>query len=242
MKTMISADKVKTVFRREFANYFNTPIGYIFLAVFIILMNFLFFYIIRFWDTGRSIRGFFDWLRIAYLFFIPAITMRLWAEEKKSGTVELLFTLPIRDEEAILGKFFSAAAFLGVALAATLFLPVTVWIAADPDWMVIIGGYLGAFLLGASYISLGLYISWLTHDQIVAFMLTMAACFFLFLLGYEPVLQFFGPLKEILAFFSVSWHFDSIYRGLLDTRDIIYFLSFIFLFLYLNKRSIENRR
>lgn len=237
-----SFKNARTVFNRELANYFNTPIGYIFLGIFVILMNFLVFFIANYWERGRQVYDFFDFLRITYLFFIPAITMRLWAEEKKSGTIELLFTLPLTETEIIIGKFLSALAFLGIALATTIFLPVTGWYAASPDLMMVIGGYLGAMLMGAAYIALGLYISWLTRDQIVAFLATMAATFFLFLLGYPPVLQFLGPFKELLGFLSVSWHFDSLFRGLLDTRDFVYFASFIALFLYLNKRSIAKHR
>ncbi|MCB1145480.1 MAG: ABC transporter permease subunit [Leptospiraceae bacterium] len=238
----IRLNNVVTVFKREFNYYFNTPIGYIFLITFSILLNFLFFYIARFWETGRSIRGFFDLLRIVYMFFIPAITMRLWSEEKKSGTVELLFTLPLSHAEVILGKFLSALSFLGVALVSTMFIPFTVWYSASPDWMIIFGGYFGAFLLGAAYIALGIYISWLNRDQISAFMVSLIVFIFLFLLGYQPVLQFLGPFKEIAAFLSVSWHYDSLARGLLDTRDILFFTMVSALFLYLNLRSIKMAR
>lgn len=234
---------ITAIFLREFLNYFNTPIGYIFLGVFVLLTNFLFFFINNFWSIGiASMDSFFNWIRITYIFFIPAITMRLWSEEKKSGTIEVLFTLPVNDTSAILAKFLSAVAFLAVSLAATIMVPLTLIYAADPDLVLILGGYFGSLLLGASYIALGLYISWLTSDQIVSFLASLIACLFLFLLGYQPVLQFFGPFKSILAYLSVSWHFDSLSKGLLDTRDLIYFASFIFLFLYLNKRGIEKWR
>ena len=234
---------IQTIFRREFQNYFNTAIGYIALFIFSLVLNFLFFNIRRFWEVGQSSAdALFSMMRITFVFFIPAITMRLWAEEKKSGTVELLFTLPIRDNEIILGKFLSAVSFLLIGLSTTLFFPLTLEILSEPDWALIIGGYLGAFLLGSSYIALGLYISWLTQDQIVAFLITLTACFTLFIMGYQPLLQLLGPLSPVFAFLSVSWHFDALSRGLFDTRDILYFLMFISLFLYLNKRSIENRR
>lgn len=232
----------KAIFNREFNHYFNTPIGYIFLITFVLLINFLFFYISRFWETGRNIRGFFDLLRIVYLFFIPAITMRLWSEEKRSGTVELLFTMPLRTQEIILGKFFSALGFLSIGLFSTIMVPFTVWFSGSPDWMIIIGGYIGAFLLGAAYIAIGIFISWLTNDQISAFMISFLVFLFFFLLGYPYVLQFMGPFKEIAAFLSVSWHYDSLVRGLLDTRDILFFAMVVALFLYLNWRSIQVRR
>ena len=231
------------VFRREFQNYFNTAIGYVSLFIFSLVLNFLFFNIRRFWDAGQaSTDGLFIMMRITFIFFIPAITMRLWAEEKKSGTVELLFTLPLKDNEIIAGKFLSAVSFLLVGLSTTLFFPLTLGILAEPDWAVVIGGYLGALLLGSAYIALGLYISWLTQDQIVAFLATLTACFMFFIMGYQPFLELLGPFSPIFAFLSASWHFDALSRGLFDTRDILYFLMFIFLFLYLNKRSIESKR
>jgi ABC-2 type transport system permease protein len=230
------------VFNREFANYFNTPIGYIFLGIFVSLMNFLFFFIARFWDTGRSIQGFFDLLKVCYIFFIPAITMRLWSEEKKSGTIEILFTLPLGYSAVIFGKFLSAMAFLAIALSITFPIALTVIFTASPDAVMIFGGYMGALFMGSCYISMGLFISWQFDDQIIAFLVTLFCCFFLYMLGYQPVLQFFGPLKSLAAYLSVSWHFDSLYKGLLDSRDIIYFILFSSLFLYLNRRAIDSQR
>ena len=241
-KIDIDFKNVKTVFRRELANYFNTPIGYIFLGIFILLVNFLFFFITRFFDRGYSLQGLFDMLKLIYLAFIPVITMRLWAEERRSGTVELLLTLPFSELELILGKYFSALVFLGIALATTLVLPLIALYVGSPDIMVLLGSYLGAWLSGSAYIAMGLYISWLTRDQISAFLLSFLACLFVYLLGYQPVLQFFGPFKELLGFLSVSWHQDSLSAGLLDTRDLLYYISFSAIFLYLNKVSIEKFR
>ncbi len=241
-KLDIDWKNVKTVFRRELANYFNTPIGYIFLGIFVILVNFLFFFITRFFDRGYSLQGMFDMLKLIYLAFIPVITMRLWAEERRSGTVELLLTLPFSELELILGKYFSALVFLSLALATTLVLPIIALYVSSPDLMVLFGSYLGALLSGSAYIAMGLYISWLTRDQITAFLLSFLACLFVYLLGYQPVLQFFGPLKELLGFLSVSWHSDSLAAGLLDTRDLLYYISFSALFIYLNKISIQNFR
>jgi ABC-2 type transport system permease protein len=241
-KIDINWKNIRTIYRRELANYFNTPIGYIFLGIFVILVNFLFFFITRFFDRGYSLQGLFDMLKLIYLAFIPVITMRLWAEERRSGTVELLLTLPFNELELILGKYFSALIFLGIALASTMVLPLIALYVASPDIMVLIGSYLGAWLSGSAYIALGLYISWLTRDQITAFLLSFLACLFIYLLGYQPVLQFFGPFKELLGFLSVSWHADSMAAGLLDTRDILYYISFSALFLFLNKISIQNFR
>ena len=241
--SILSCRNIGVIFRREFHNYFNTPIGYVSLIIFVLILNFLLFNISRFWQAGQTTMDpLFMMLRVTYIFFIPAITMRLWAEERRSGTVELLFTLPIRDVETIIGKYLSALSFLAIGLSGTFFFPLTLEFLSTPDWSLIIGGYVGAFLLGASYIAMGLYISWLTQDQIVAFLATLSVCFVLFMLGYQPLLQALGPFSPIFAFLSASWHFDSLARGLLDSRNILYFFSFISLFLYLNKRSIENRR
>ena len=238
----IDKSNVITVFRREFSNYFNTPIGYIFLGIFVLLLNFLVFYFAHFFDRGASLMFLFEMIRLVYLVFIPVTTMRLWAEERRSGTVELILTLPFSDLELILGKYFSAVAFLGIALLTTIFIPFIAFIASTPDVAVLIGSYLGAWLAGSAYIAMGLYISWLTRDQITAFLISFLACFFVFLLAYQPLLQFFGPFKELLGFLSVTWHYESIARGLLDTRDIFYFITFSMLFLYLNKVSIEKFR
>ena len=234
---------ILTVFQREFKNYFNTAIGYVFLAIFSLTINFLFFYLPGFWDANvASMDNFFSWIRIVYIFFIPAITMRLWAEEKKTGTIEVLFTLPYRSWEIIIGKYLSALAFLAVALCSTLLIPISLGIISSPDWMIIIGGYLGVLFLGSSYIALGLYISWMTQDQIVAFLVSMAVSFLFFIMGYPHFLQFMGPLSPVVAFISLSWHFESLSRGLFDSRDIIFFITFSFLCLYFNYNSIESRR
>jgi len=232
-----------TICRKELNTYFNTPIGYVFLVIFSLFINFLFFYMQGFWEINRAtLELFFLWVRIVFLFFIPAITMRLWAEEKKAGTVEILFTLPYRLEEIIIGKYLSATLFLFFALGTTIFLPISVGIVGDPDWAIIIGGYLATFLLGASYIAMGLYISWLTQDQIVAFLISVAASFLLFVMGYPKFLQIAGPLGPLFAFASISWHFESLAIGLFDTRNLLYFFTFIGLFLYLNYYSIGKQR
>jgi len=239
-----SLQNILVIFRREYNNYFNTPIGYIFIAIFGLFMNFFFFVFPSVFDGPRPVASmdrFFWMLRFSYLFLIPAITMRLWAEESKTGTLELLFTLPIKKSEILIGKYTSAIAFLAVALSTTFFIPISLQLLSSPDWNLIIGGYVGSFFLGAAYISVGLLISWFTKDQIIAFIVSIFVFVILFFLGYQPLLQIFGPFKSIIAFASVSWHFDSIARGLLDTRDIIYYLSFIFVFLYINKRSLESR-
>jgi ABC-2 type transport system permease protein len=234
--------KTIPIFRREFSSYFNSPIAFIYLTVFLGLSSWLFlkgFFIIG----EASMRPFFSLIPWIFLFFVPAITMRLWAEEKKVGTMELLMTLPVTDAEAVLGKFLASFAFLGVSLALSLVLPIVVAALGDPDPGQIVGGYLGSVLIGAAYLSIGLFISSLTENQIVAFIVSVVAIFALFILGEDFVL--FGVPDKIVPLFSflgLGGHFNSISRGVVDSRDLLYYLSVIGFFLYLNVKAIEARR
>ena len=234
--------KTMPIFKREFSSYFNSPIAFIYLTVFLALSSWLF--LKGFFVIGEaSMRPYFGLIPWIFLFFVPAITMRLWAEEKKVGTMELLMTLPVTDTEAVLGKFLASFAFLGVSLALSLVLPVVVAALGDPDPGQIVGGYLGSILIGAAYLSIGLFISSLTENQIVAFIVSVVAIFALFILGEDFVL--FGVPDRIVPLFSflgLGGHFNSISRGVVDSRDLLYYLSVIGFFLYLNVKSIEARR
>lgn len=233
---------VWTIARKEFRSYFQSPIAYIFITVFLALTHFFFFR--GFFVIGQStLREFFSLIPLVFLLFVPAVTMRLWAEERKLGTMELLLTFPVKDWEVVLGKFLASFGFLAAALACTLPLAVTVAILGNPDDGAIVGGYLGCLLLGGTYLALGLWISALTSNQIIAFILTAAACFFLYIIG-EPVVMSSVPdaLAAFVAQLSVGYHFDSIGRGVLDSRDLLYYLSIIAFFLFLNIRSIESRK
>lgn len=238
---------IKTIYRKEFSSYINTPIGYIFSSLFLILISFLFFYGLggnSFWDLKvSSMEQYFLWVPLLFIVFIPAITMRLWAEEERSGTLETLMTLPIKDYEIVIGKFLSAWAFLVLTLCGTLLVPLTILILGSLDWGLVLSGYMGTFLLGGAYLSLGILISSLTRDQIVSFVLTFLACLLTFLMGYQPILQFFGNfLGGILAFFSLSQHFESFRMGIFDPRDIIFFISFILLMLSLNVYVLRGKK
>jgi ABC-2 type transport system permease protein len=230
------------ILRREFASYFNSPIAYIYLTVFTSLLSWMF--LKTFFLVGEaSMRDFFGLVPWVFLFFIPAVTMRSWAEEKKVGTMELLMTLPVSDLEAVLGKFLASFAFLLVSLALTMVLPIVVGALGRPDHGQIFGGYLGSVLIGAAYLAIGLFISSLNENQIVAFIVSVVAVFALFIMGEDFVL--FGVparLVPILSYLSLGGHFDSISRGVVDSRDIIYYLSVIGFFLYLNVKSIEARK
>jgi ABC-2 type transport system permease protein len=232
----------RPIFRRELAGYFNSPIAYIFITVFLGLSSWLFFK--GFFVVGEaSLRMFFGLLPWIFLFFVPAITMRLWAEEKKVGTMELLMTLPVTDTEAVLGKYLASLAFLMLSLALSFIIPIIVSVLGDPDPGQIVGGYVGAVLMGGAFLAIGLFISSLTESQIVAFIIAVVATFGLFILGEDFVL--FGVpewLVPIFSFAGLGGHYDSISRGVIDSRDIIYYLSIIVFFLYLNVKSIESRK
>ncbi len=229
------------LFKKELWSYFNSPIAYIFIGIFLVVGNWLFFQ--WFFIIGQaSLRDYFIRLPLIFLFLAPALTMRLWAEEKRTGTIEFLLTLPVTDWQVVLAKFFGAVVFMVVSLLLTLTLPFTVAQLGNLDWGTVIGGYLGALLLGASYLALGIFISSLTKNQIVAFLVSMAICFLLFLVGENFVLaQTPAWLAPIFRFVGLGSHFSNIAKGVIDSRDLVYYFSFISLFLWLNARAIEAR-
>ncbi|MBI1961687.1 MAG: ABC transporter permease subunit [Parcubacteria group bacterium] len=227
--------------KREFVAYFNSPIAYVFAAVFLVVTNWLFFQ--QFFLANQAmLRDWFGLLPWMFLLLAPAITMRSWAEEKKTNTIEFLLTLPIRDSEVVAAKFLSSFLFLGLILALSLTMPITVGRLGDLDAGVAAAGYVGALLLGGMYLSIGLLVSSFTRNQIVAFLVSLSVMFSLFIIGSNNVLSFLsGPIASVLQFLSTATHFNSVSRGIFDTRDIIYYLSFTALFLYLNVQSISSR-
>ena len=235
-------NNVYAVFKKEFRSYFNSPIAYIFITAFLVFSGWLFFR--GFFLIGQAtMRPFFSILPWEFLFFVPAVTMRLWAEEKKLGTMELLMTLPLKDGEIVIGKFLAAFLFLAITVLLTFTFPLTLYYLGSPDLGPILGGYIGALLMGAAYLSIGLFISSLTENQIVAFILSVFACFGLFIIGEPIVLTALpGWLAGIFSFLGLGAHFQSIGRGVIDSRDIIYYLSIIIFFLFLNTRFVESRK
>lgn len=234
--------KTYILFKKELLSYFNSPIAYIFIGVFLIVGNWLFFK--NFFLYGQNImRSYFDLLPWIFLFFAPALTMRLWAEEKKSGTIEFLLTLPITNWQVVMAKFFSALVFLFITLILSISIPVTLSTLGNVDYGPIFGGYLGAILLGGAYLSLGMFISSMTKNQIIAFIVALASCFIVYIIGADFVLvsapQFLVPFMKFLGLGS---HFYNISKGIIDSKDIIYYFSFIFLFLFLNTKVIEGRK
>lgn len=230
------------VFVKEFRSYFNSPIAYIFIISFLIITNWLFFK--SFFILGQAtMRMYFNYLPWLFLFFAPAITMRMWSEEMKLGTLETLMTLPVRDIDLIVGKFFASYGLLVLTILLTFTIPMTVAALGNPDDGPIVGGYLGAILMGGAYIAIGLFVSSLTENQIVAFIIAISICFGMLIVGEDFVLMAIPPsIAPILDFIGLGTHFDSIGRGVLDSRDFLYYLSVIGIFLFLNVRTIQSRK
>ena len=230
------------IFFKELKSYFVSPIAYIFIIVYLVLTNFLFFQTF-FVNNQAEMRSYFELLPYIFLIFIPAITMRTWAEEKRNKTFELLLTLPLNDAAIVAGKFFAALAFLGITLLFSLTVPITVAILGNPDVGVIIGGYFGAIMLGAAYISIGMWVSSLTENQIVALIGGVVLIFLLLIIGHPLVVSFVSSdFVNILTYIGLAWHFESICRGVIDSRDIIYYCCVIAFFLFLNVESLESRK
>ncbi|MCB0359495.1 MAG: ABC transporter permease [Bdellovibrionales bacterium] len=221
------------VYKREFLSYFRTPLAIVFLCVFLVLSGIFTFRLGGFYERGQAdLQPFFLWHPWLYLFIAPAISMRLWAEERKSGTVELLCTLPISTFEATAGKFFAAWSFLALTLLLTFPIVITVLVLGSPDVGVILAGYLGSLLMAGAFLSLGLCVSAATDNQVISFVVSAAVGLVLVLLGFDPVLDtlrdIFPPVVvEELANFSFPYHFEAIQRGVVDLRDVIYFVLLI---------------
>lgn len=217
------------VFRRELASYFATPVAYVFIVIFLVLAGAFTFYLGGFYQRGQAdLMPFFSFHPWLYLFLVPAVSMRLWAEERKSGTIELLLTLPLTMVQAVLGKFLAAWAFVGIALALTFPIWITVSYLGDPDHGVIVAGYLGSLLMAGAFLAIGACLSAATRNQVVAFILTVVVCFFLLLAGYplvqEAIRAWFGSgIAGAVAELSFLTHFSAISRGVLDLRDVLFF-------------------
>lgn len=231
-----------TIFLKEFKAYFFSPIAYVVITVYLVVTNILFFQGF-FLINQADMRGYFSLLPWIFLFFVPAITMRSWAEEKKLKTIEILLTWPINDLDVVVGKFLASFCFLAISLLLSITIPITIAILGNPDGGAIVGGYIGALFIGAAYLAIGLWISSLTENQIIAFIVGVVVIFCLFMVG-NPFITMLAPsaLVPILAFLGLGNHFESIGRGVIDSRDIIYYLSIIGFFLFLNIRSIESRK
>ncbi len=248
MRMKQSVNNVKAVLKRELAGYFGSAVAYVFLVIFLMLLGFFTFYISHFYEAGQAdLQGFFQWHPWIYMFLIPAAAMRLWAEERRMGTIELVLTFPITVGEVILGKFLAAWMFIGVGLLLTFPVVITVIYLGSPDPGPIFCGYVGSFLMAGAFLSVGLMTSSLTRSQVISFILSVVICLFFILAGFPPVtdvLSAWAPawLIRMVSELSFLTHFISIERGVLDARDILYYASVILFMLFANGIVIQNRK
>jgi ABC-2 type transport system permease protein len=227
--------------QKEFTGFFSSPVAFIFFGAFLSVSLFVFFWVETFFARNiADVRPLFEWMPVLLVFLVAAVTMRMWAEERRSGTMEFLLTLPVSSLQLVLGKFLACLGLVAIALTLTLPLPITVSLLGPLDWGPVLGGYLAALFLAAAYTAIGLFISALSANQIVSLMVTVAVCGFFYLLGSDSLTALFGNLAaEYLKLLGAGSRFDSITRGVIDLRDLYFYLSLVGVFLTLHKAEIE---
>lgn len=236
------------IFKRELASYFATPLAYIFIVIFLVLSAVFTFYLGGFYEGGQAdLNAFFNFHPWLYLFLVPAVAMRLWAEERKSGTIELLMTLPVSRTDMVLGKFLAAWVFVGIALLLTFPMIITVNYLGSPDNGAIITGYIGSWLLSGGYLAIGSCMSAVTKNQVIAFIVSVVACFVFIVSGFPLVLDVFSGwapqwLVDAIASLSFLIRFDAISKGVLDLRDLLYFISLIVVWLLATAIVIDLKK
>jgi len=237
-----------TIFKRELGSYFATPVAYVFIVIFLIMTGAMTFYLGNLYERGQAdLSPFFQYHPWLYLFLVPAIAMRLWAEERKSGTIELLMTLPISVGQSVIGKYLAAWMFIGIALILTFPIWITINYLGNPDNGVVLAAYLGSFLMAGGFLAIGSCISAMTKNQVIAFIITVVICFLFLLAGSPLVLNFFKaliPQNIVDAISSLSFltHYASLAKGVIDIRDVIYFVSLIGFWLYANTIIVEMKK
>ncbi len=237
-----------TIFKRELGSYFATPIAYVFIVIFLIMSGALTFYLGNYYEREQAdLVPFFQLHPWLYLFLVPAIAMRLWAEERKTGSIELLMTLPVSVGQAVIGKYLAAWTFIGIALSLTFPIWITVNYLGNPDNGVIFATYIGSALMAGGFLAIGACISATTKNQVIAFVITVAVCFLFLLAGSSLVLSFFRlwvPQNVIDSISSLSFltHFASISKGVIDLRDVVYFVTLIGFWLYANALIVEIKK
>ena len=244
----MSRGLIWTICKRELVAYFTSPVAYVFLVIFLLLAGFFTFTAGSFFERGEaSLAAFFSWHPWLYLVLVPAVGMRIWAEERRSGTIELLLTMPVATWQAIAAKFLASWIFLAVALALTFPLVITVNLLGEPDNGIIAAGYVGSFLLAGAYLAVSCMTSAMTRNQVVAFILSVVVCLFLLLAGFNPVTDLLArwaspAVIDTVAAFSVVTHFDAFQRGVIDLRDLVFFLSVIGFALFATGVVIRGHR
>jgi ABC-2 type transport system permease protein len=237
-----------SIFRRELAGYFATPVAYVFIVIFLILASAMCFYLGGFFERGQAdLMSFFAFHPWLYLFLVPAVSMRLWAEERKSGTIELLLTLPVTTGQAVVGKFLAAWAFIGISLALTFPVWITVNYLGNPDNGAIVAAYIGSLLMSGAFLAIGSCLSAVTRNQVIAFILTVVVCFLFLLAGYSLVLDWFSAwapqaLVDGVASISFLTHYQAISKGVIDLRDLVYFGVMIAAWLYASVILVEMKK
>jgi len=236
-----------TIARRELGGYFLTPVAWVFIVIFLVLQGVLTFNLGNFFDRNQAdLQPFFEFIPWVFLLLVPAITMRLWAEERRLGTIELLLTMPVTRTQAVLGKFLAAWAFCAIALALTFPFVITVNLLGRPDNAVIATGYLGALLVAGAFLSIGAALSAATKNQVIAFVLTVAVCFLFAVSAYPIVIDFLSAnvpvLAQVARRMSIGERFQPFTEGLIAARDLIYFASFMVFWLFLNTVILEHRK
>lgn len=237
----------RAIAKREWSAYFNSPVAYIFIMIFLVLAGFFTFSVSGFYEAGQAdLRSFFFWHPWLYLILVPAVAMRLWAEERRQGTIELLFTTAVTPTQAILGKMAAAWAFLALALLLTFPVPLTAAWLGQPDWGVIACGYIASLLLAGAYLSVGMFTSALTRNQVISFILAVVLGLFLILAGFQPVTDLLsqwapGWLVDGVAAFSFMPHYEALQRGVLDLRDLLYFASVTGFMLFLTQLVLGSQ-
>jgi ABC-2 type transport system permease protein len=237
-----------TITKRELGGYFLTPVAYVFIVIFLFTTGVFTWQLGNFFEAKQaSLQSFFTFHPWLYLFLVPAISMRLWSEERKSGTIELLLTLPVSLGAAVLGKFLAAWAFTGIALALTFPIWITVNYLGKPDNGVIVAAYIGSFLMAGGFLAVGSAVSALTRNQVIAFVITVVACFGFLLAGFPPVLSFISgwapqSVIDAVASFSFLTRFDSISKGVIDARDLVFFASLIATFLFATGVIVDAKK
>ncbi|MFK8029730.1 MAG: ABC transporter permease subunit [Gammaproteobacteria bacterium] len=236
------------IFKRELRSYFSTPLAYVFIVIFLLMSAVFTFSFGNLYERGQAdLLPFFSFHPWLYLFLVPALSMRLWAEERKSGTIELLMTLPVTIGQAVVGKFLAAWAFAAIALALTFPVWITVNYLGDPDNGVILASYIGSLLMSGAFLSVGACLSAITRNQVIAFVLTATACFFLVIAGFPMVLDFvrlWAPQIVVDTISSMSFlsHYSSIIKGVIDIRDIVYYTLMISFWLYCNAVILDLKK
>jgi ABC-2 type transport system permease protein len=239
---------IRVIAKREIGGYFGTPVAYVFLVIFLSMTAALAFYLGGLLDSGQAdLAPFFVYHPWLYLMLVPAVAMRLWAEERKSGTIENLLTLPVSTPEVVLGKFFAAWFFCGIALALTFPIWITVNILGDPDNGVIIASYAGSFLMAGAFMAIGSCMSALTKNQVIAFIIAATACFLFTMSGLDLVLDFFRGwtpdwFVETIASLSFLTHFNTVTKGVIELRDLIFFVALIAFWLFANVVVVETKK